>query len=552
MMASAGVATRSQTEIYLIGSTSEDITGAKLPSTLQAIRCFFYFHSDMKMTVRESCTKAIDIVLSFWAKAGIPCKPKQHAISKLEALFNTWKNIQRNRLRRSDSQIQKEEKFSVVLQELFDIAHQDALAMITIQEDKDFLIAQRESRRGCMASVDVVKWKKEEQKRKKEQAVEKRLKICEAQKRKFDETVEWESSSNSGDEHNNDNMEANCAVDVDSGDADPHTPSRCSSQHRQFEAKVMRKNVLTPELAAALDRCNISDRKAVHIAAAAAVSLGHEASSLAISRSTISRARMQNRTNLVLKLKDEFATGVGDIPLTVHWDGKLLPDLTGKEKVDRLPILVSGAGVDQLLKVPKLPNGTGEATAMAVFAAIEDWGLNTRICGMAFDTTSSNTGLKSGACTLIEQKLGKRLLSFACRHHIHEIVLEKVFSLTLAPSSGPEIQMFKRFQNSWAAIDQGSFRTGLHDAEVAAKITVDKREEVLIFVQQQLEEQQPREDYRELLKLVVIFLGGIPPGGIRFRAPAGLHRARWMARLLYGFKIFMFGYIQGQDGQFIG
>jgi len=59
---------------------------------------------------------------------------------------------------------------------------------------------------------------------------------------------------------------------------------------------------------------------------------------------------------------------------------------------------------------------------------------------LAFDTTSSNTGLKSGACTLLEDKIAKRLLSFACRHHMFEIVLEQVFSLTLpAASTGPDV-----------------------------------------------------------------------------------------------------------------
>jgi hypothetical protein len=34
-------------------------------------------------------------------------------------------------------------------------------------------------------------------------------------------------------------------------------------------------------------------------------------------------------------------------------------DITGHETVDRLPILVSGKEVDQLLAVPKLVPGTG-------------------------------------------------------------------------------------------------------------------------------------------------------------------------------------------------
>jgi len=36
-------------------------------------------------------------------------------------------------------------------------------------------------------------------------------------------------------------------------------------------------------------------------------------------------------------------------PLTVHWDGKMLPALTSKDLVDRLAVLVSGDGTMKLL-----------------------------------------------------------------------------------------------------------------------------------------------------------------------------------------------------------
>ena len=63
---------------------------------------------------------------------------------------------------------------------------------------------------------------------------------------------------------------------------------------------------------------------------------------------------------------------------------------------------MSGLGVIQLLAVPKLPNGTGEAMTAAVYAAITDWDIQEQVCAMPFDTTSLNTGLKSGACALLE------------------------------------------------------------------------------------------------------------------------------------------------------
>ena len=51
---------------------------------------------------------------------------------------------------------------------------------------------------------------------------------------------------------------------------------------------------------------------------------------------------------------------------------------------------------------------------------------------------------------------------------------------------------------------------------------------------------QPRDDYQELLQLTIIFLGGLPTTTISFRAPAGLHRARWMSKVIYSLKIWMF------------
>lgn len=64
----------------------------------------------------------------------------------------------------------------------------------------------------------------------------------------------------------------------------------------------------------------------------------------------------------------------------------MILDLIGKEKVDRLPVLVSVKGVSQLLTVAKLPSGTGEAQAAAVFGAIEDSGVADSIRAMCFDT----------------------------------------------------------------------------------------------------------------------------------------------------------------------
>ena len=76
----------------------------------------------------------------------------------------------------------------------------------------------------------------------------------------------------------------------------------------------------------------------------------------------------------------------------------MLPDLTGKGRVDRFSVLVSGAGVTKLLGVPKLPSGTGKPMTEAVLGCLEDKGITHRVQAMSFDTTSSNTGRMIEAC----------------------------------------------------------------------------------------------------------------------------------------------------------
>lgn len=92
----------------------------------------------------------------------------------------------------------------------------------------------------------------------------------------------------------------------------------------------------------------------------------------------------------------------------------MLPALTSKEKVERLAVLVSGNGVMKLLGVLKLSSGSGKEQAKSVHELIEKWEIADRIQFMSFDTTASNTSVNNGACTLLEEMLGRELLSLAC------------------------------------------------------------------------------------------------------------------------------------------
>lgn len=68
----------------------------------------------------------------------------------------------------------------------------------------------------------------------------------------------------------------------------------------------------------------------------------------------------------------------------ICWDTKYFPDLTGDDRVDHIPILISQESGDQLLGIPKLATATGSSTAEAVYDSAAEWKTLDRIVGMCF------------------------------------------------------------------------------------------------------------------------------------------------------------------------
>jgi len=265
-----------------------------------------------------------------------------------------------------------------------------------------------------MGNVDKVLAKRESEAYEREQALKRRLEKEKEERLAREEIATLVSSSSesgeSGDEAAAPMPPQGPAVDYDDDDK-PCT----SSAQLPKRARRGKRNLLDDKLAISLDMAKVSDRNAALVLTPALQSLGHDPADFNVNRSSIRRQRIKCRQKIAENLKSEFKPGV---PLTIHWDGKLLEDICSKEIVDRLPVLVSGDGIDQLLGVPKLSSGTGEASASAVYEAAITWNIADQVKCMCFDTTSVNSGPRNGACILLEQKLDKDLLWCACRHHI--------------------------------------------------------------------------------------------------------------------------------------
>jgi len=116
-----------------------------------------------------------------------------------------------------------------------------------------------------------------------------------------------------------------------------------------------------------------------------------------------------------------------------------------------------------------------------------------------------------------------------------ELILAKVFTLCCGPSSSPYIPIFKRFKSAWDGVERDNYR--VLDIKTEAGEFAETTKTFLTSTATTLP--QIRDDYQELIELTMVVLG-IAPAKIHWRAPGPIHHARWMAKLLYAIKIYLF------------
>jgi hypothetical protein len=106
-------------------------------------------------------------------------------------------------------------------------------------------------------------------------------------------------------------------------------------------------------------------------------------------------------------------------------------------------------------------------------------------------------------------------------------------------SSGPNIKLFERFSASWNHIDNSFYEPAMNDDSLSAELQA-VRDDLISFFRQHLQDNHPRDDYRELLQLAMLFLGDEQSNGIHINTPGAYHRAHWMAKIIYSLKIYLF------------
>lgn len=290
--------------IYLIGTTIETLTGAKLPSNRQILGRFLHLHLKDNFLIQKSAHITKNELLDFWNKARIPTKQNYNIINQIKKLHLKWIGIKKNATRQTETQVMKMNHFVNNLDDLFDVAHANAMNLIKLQEDKEFLNAQREKgRRGSMGALDkklLITEKK---------CIANNLKII-SRKKKESERLEIEThvvlciSNSSSSEKNTSDSDEEVKYNI---------LPKCPRKRPR--------NIINRAVASALDRTKVSDRNATYILAATAETIGLNTSEIALNKETIRRMRRTHRENIAKEIRQDFQP---DVALTVHWDGKIL------------------------------------------------------------------------------------------------------------------------------------------------------------------------------------------------------------------------------------
>ncbi|KAJ4939198.1 hypothetical protein JOQ06_028654 [Pogonophryne albipinna] len=230
---------------------------------------------------------------------------------------------------------------------------------------------------------------------------------------------------------------------------------------------------------------------------------------------------------------------------TLHWDSKLTPMLSNVRQLEeRLTVVVGDAERLKLLGVPAYKKQTNEACGVIIARLtcklLQDWCCADQVVNMAFDTTASNTGHLTAACIAIQLSLGRPLLWSGCRRHIGEVLLNQVFTdLKVETSRSPEVTLFTRLREKWNLLPQESssqwsrYIPGNTEQPLLGKLCAE-----LVRCAKEVTDHK-RGDYREFVQLCLVFLdeGGEEQTAVTFQRPGVLHKARWMAKLLYTLKL---------------
>lgn len=547
--------TRQSSTIFGLGNkiTAEDstITGSRLPTCLQVLRCLMHHLAE---GVHENCTRweAAKIVHSkvsvFYEKAHIPMITKRKACERLIKLLDDNAKVRAIPINRrsAPNSLNKLKKMEEMLAQTFPLWPANAEQLIKNPEDVAFLQSMKTDRLATFGPRDKVLAAKV-QRREQRDYMEIR------QRARIQSYLKSTSAPNILHDHDSSSSDEDAVSDEEA--AGQFITPRTSRSHKRIArtgtpAFIPHDIIQRPKLVQLATRLKMTPVQQAAFTEALVAEAGGDTSKISTSYSTADKSRREIGRRIAESCKDQW------IPpklVSLHWDSKLMSSLSNQNITEeRLTVVVGNATELKLLGVPSYQPGTdrksGDIIADLTVGLLSSWQCTESVVNMTFDTTASNTGHVTAACVTVQKQLGRALLWSACRHHVGEIILSHVFDdLKIEASKSPDVTLFTRFRKNFQMLtvpskstDEKLSRLNLTSFNHEALQIVDTcRTSVLQLAKSEV--LLRRDDYREFAELCTVFLDGeTEDHPVTFKRPGALHKARWMAKLIYSIKICLF------------
>lgn len=106
-------------------------------------------------------------------------------------------------------------------------------------------------------------------------------------------------------------------------------------------------------------------------------------------------------------------------------------------------------------------------------------------------------------------------------------------------STGPNVSLFEQFQKEWHTLNKNTYNP-FNSKDIQKKLKT-LAAETIVFLKLILNSNDfgPRNDYKEMGELALIVLNE-KPKNFTFKSPGAYHHARWMAKVIYCFKLYLF------------
>ena len=430
---------------------------------------------------------------------------------KLFQIYQTWKSLeQESRTNRKETQryLQKVQEFQALMKKPFDITNQtwrEKIASSGIKDfEEDIVHVQNQmlvEQVGTIGALDRKQDKSDARKRKDKENLE-------AARQK---SLKLQADVVTGpDEDDLSGSDEEDFEDFNSNDPEFVLEERLAgpgNAPRKIPHKKL--NIMGPIANSCLGR-KVSVRQQTVVAAKALVAAGIDLNDTNVSVSSAQYHRAKARKETAAKRRSEFRASLHEHQ-SLHVDGKMLTQKGTRIATNRIAVVlrcIDENPRDHIIGVPYSLSGTGEAEGNVVKEVLEKEGIRDEIKTVVFDTTSSNTSDKVGLIKHVEEFVGHPILFIGCRHHCAELNIGSMWELLFGKTVGPRVAIFVKFQKDFEQIPIDMENLQVMDQSELPQWMKEECKKVLAWAEEEVKQKQPRGDYKELLELLIVYLGG--------------------------------------------